>query len=361
LLPYGTVTENDLPQCTKAMPRLKSKTWWLTKQTWTFQSAEMRDLQFQPAVLALAAKLSRKEGYFAAANLASLGTNGATALLSALHETNSIVRLNVATVLETIKDPRVVEHMDSLLADPQPEVRAHAIFVAMDHWNAKFIEKLVGLLRDPYREIRHEAEFALREHHDAITNYIPVFRQMLQDTNPGVQAAGLNMLHSLQIPIQREQLLQFLKLPDMEAISLVLAQLRDNNATDVPSFINETSGISDTEAIPLLQNNEPMARLVGLKILYQNAEPQSVELAIPLLNDPEPAVRLRTARTLRALTGQHFTDEQPRLWQEWWTANKTNFVVELHPEELRPRFPGSPAGDIGGRPPPATPKENFPH
>jgi hypothetical protein len=50
LLLYGAVTEKELPQCGKIIPRLKGKTWWLAKQTWIFQPDEMRDLQFQPAL-----------------------------------------------------------------------------------------------------------------------------------------------------------------------------------------------------------------------------------------------------------------------------------------------------------------------
>jgi len=74
----------------------------------------------------------------------------------------------------------------------------------------------------------------------------------------------------------------------------------------------------------------------GLSVLYRNANKQSIELALPLLKDPERVVRMRTAGTLRALTGQHFTEGQPDQWEKWWAKNKTNFVVEPHPEELRP-------------------------
>jgi hypothetical protein len=106
-------------------------------------------------------------------------------------------------------------------------------------------------------------------------------------------------------------------------------------------------------------SSDLLARLIGLKILYKNAERQSVELAMPLLNDPERAVRLRTARTLRALTGQHFTDKQVDQWQAWWMSNKTNFVVQVDPEELVPQPPDYRIDEITDRPP-ATPPENLP-
>jgi len=93
--------------------------------------------------------------------------------------------------------------------------------------------------------------------------------------------------------------------------------------------------------VPLLQNSEPLARMIGVGVLYQNADKQSVELALPLLKDSERMVRARTAATLRALTGQHFTNEQAGEWEKWWNENKTNFVVQLHPEELRPQRRGT--------------------
>jgi hypothetical protein len=92
------------------------------------------------------------------------------------------------------------------------------------------------------------------------------------------------------------------------------------------------------EALPLLQNSEPLGRMIGLQVLYENANQQSVELALPLLNDPVPGVRQEAAATLRALTDEPFTAEQFTEWNAWWARNKTHFVVLLHPEELPPRF-----------------------
>jgi hypothetical protein len=209
---------------------------------------------------------------------------------------------------------------------------------------------------------RSEADFALAGRPDDLSRYTPVFEQMFRDTNLNVRVSGMKMLWRLRKPIPREQLLQFFRLPDMEAISLVLAQSRNKNGSGMPDFINDGTGISDTEAVPLLQNSEQIARLIGLRVLYQNAEGQSVELALPLLKDAEQAVRMRAGATLRALTGQHFTEDQTDEWVKWWTANKTNFVVELHPEEFRPRWSATnrPPWLMTNRPPPSALPENFP-
>ena len=147
----------------------------------------------------------------------------------------------------------------------------------------------------------------------------------------------MKMLWYLQVPMSRAELLQFFNVPDREVISTTLSQFRKADTRGG----NLKYDISDEEAIPLLQNSESLARMIGLNVLYHNAEKQSVELALPLLRDPQQVVRRRAAATLRALTGQHFSDEQPDQWEKWWSENKTNFVVELHPEELRPQHRGT--------------------
>ena len=125
-----------------------------------------------------------------------------------------------------------------------------------------------------------------------------------------------------------EDLLPFFRSSDWRVLDAAWAQLRDQNEK-----------LSDDDALVLLQNPQPVAQLLGLAVLGQNPEKQSVELALPLLQAPDEFVRLKAAQTLRALTGQHFTEDQTDEWVKWWTENKTNLVVELHPEELRPKLP----------------------
>lgn len=262
---------------------------------------------------------------------------------------------------EFYSDPHIKKAAISWLKDSEPEVRTKAVKVLTDHssWNPRFAEFLVPVLRDENAEVRHAVAVGLvglPQFHDDLRKYIPEFQEMLKDTNPVVRFSGLRMLLGMEVSIPRGELLQFFSVPDREVISVAVFQFRKADSRGG----NLKYDISDEEAVPLLQNAEPLARMIGLNVLYKNAEKQSVELALPLLKDPERTVRLRTAATLRALTGQHFTEEQPEQWQEWWTANKTNFVVQLHPEELRPRLPGSPASNIGDRLPPATPQENLP-
>ena len=347
LLPYAKVAKADLPDSSRWIPRLAAKSWWLTKQTWTFKPEEMRDLEFTPALSAFAGKLDSKYGYFAATGLAQFGGDAVPTLLAGFQGPDSAVRINAASALgqkiyfsenyEFYSDPRIKKAAISWLKDTEPKIRIKAVQVLTDHlsWNPKFAEALVPLLRDEDADVRYAATFGLvglPQFHDDLRKYIPEFQEMLKDTNPVVRVSGLHMMLGMEQPIERDDLISFFKIQDRRALSRIVYYLRDR--------INGYN-ISNQEVVSLLQNTEPFARVFGLEILYQIADKQSVELALPLLNDSDQQVQLRATATLRALTGQYFTADQPDQWQQWWEASKTNFVVELHPEELRPQRRGT--------------------
>ena len=56
------VRSEYLRATSRELPRLKGKSWWLTKQVQTFAVQEMRDLEFEPAVPLLASELSKVGG-----------------------------------------------------------------------------------------------------------------------------------------------------------------------------------------------------------------------------------------------------------------------------------------------------------
>jgi HEAT repeat protein len=228
-----------------------------------------------------------------------------------------------------IRDPRLTAASIGLLKDSQPEVRAVAARTLGDDWNPKYAAPLVEALNDNDVEVRWQAEYGLEHHLSEITNYIPYFHAMLNDRNLGTRAVCFKLLRQLHVPMSREDLLAVFQAPSM---GVVWDAYRE--------FAEVTGGnVSDADDVALLQNSDPNIRGgLGLVILYQNADKKAVELALPLLKDPEIPVRIRAAATLRALTGQHFTDEQAAEWENWWTENKAHFVVQLHPEELRPHL-----------------------
>ena len=77
------------------------------------------------------------------------------------------------------------------------------------------------------------------------------------------------------------------------------------------------------------------AKLIGLKVLQQNGDSRSVDLAIPLLKDSDEFLRKRAGATLEKITGQNIAYDQPQKWEEWWAANKSGFVRT--PEAINPK------------------------
>src|ERR1019366_10591660 len=70
-------------------------------------------------------------------------------------------------------------------------------------------------------------------------------------------------------------------------------------------------------------------------IFSKNANKQSVELALPLLHDPDELVRLKAAQTLRELTGQNFSEDQADEWGKWWMTNKNQFISPFYTRAIR--------------------------
>jgi hypothetical protein len=348
LLPFVRVTTTDLPETTKWISRLANKTWWLTKQTWTFQPEEMHDLQFDPALQVFAEMLGSKYGYFAAANLTPFGADAVPVIIAAMQSTNPTVRINAAgnftgaywgyssTGYQAIRDSRLTEAAVTWLKDSEPAVRFAGVQMLTDYstWNPKDAESLVAMLRDKDARVRHAVAFALPQFSNDMEKYIPSFQQMLKDTNPGVQWSGLEMLQRLQVEIPRKDLLLFFKSSDPETLGVAFSQLS-----------RQGEKISDNEALPLLQNLQPVARLLGLRVLDQNPDKHSVELALPLLQDSDELVRLKATQTLQALTGQEFGEDQTDEWVKWWTENKTNFVPLSSPSEESAPHPSTPEED----------------
>lgn len=337
LLPYAKVAPADLPDCCKWIPSLAGKSWWLTKQTWIFKPDEMHDLAFKPAIPYFASQMGSIYGYFAAQNLTAFGSDAVPAVIVALQSTNPVARLRAARMAnpfgynsrEPFHDPRLGTAALPLLKDTDPQIRAAAANILSGNWNAQYAAPLVEVLTDTDSEVRVYAEIGLTGHPSDITNFISHFQELLKYPNPGIRAVSYELLRHLHVPVTKDDLLGVFQASGM-GIGVVWYAYND---------FKELTGRNPTDAEDqaLLQNPDVNLRGgLGLTILYQNADKQAVEMALPLLNDPEPGVRAKAAATLRALTGRDFTEEQGVEWDKWWTESKTNFVADLHPEELSP-------------------------
>jgi hypothetical protein len=192
------------------------------------------------------------------------------------------------------------------------------------NWDPKYADLLIAALPDEDAGVSLAITRGLVQHMSDVTNRVPSVLPKLHDPNLRVRAGAVEALMSLGVPVPRDVQKSVLGVPDRQLILMIASP-----------YMGHDADMSNNDAALLLQNPIWIGRMFGLSILYNNANKQSVEMALPLLKDSEPFLRGRAAATLRALTGQHFTEDQAAEWEKWWSDNKATFVVQQHPEELR--------------------------
>ena len=328
------VAPEQIPLCVKGLPPLKGKGWYLTKQVWTFRPEEMHDLEFQPVIPLLVAALPDRAGSEAAALLTRLDTHADSVLVAACQSTDAQQRLNASSGLQGVKNPSLVKPLLTLLKDDVPGVRLNALSAVASNWDPRFVAPLIALFRDPYPEIRQQAAGCLELHEP--TNRAQTYVVMLRDPNPEVQKCALQVLSRInRTAIPRAELLRLLGSSRLDTMTLALGLLGGGQTFDLtgpppimdPRFPapRKTNTLSSTEAAPLTTNRLTMARLMGLKILSQNADAKAVALALPLLRDTNSIVRNRAFALLQTVSGQDIPQGNPAKWEQWWAANKATF------------------------------------
>jgi HEAT repeat protein len=361
------VDPEQISKTAETLPRLKGKRWFLTKNVRTFTPAEMRDLEFVPAVPAIANLLPRPIGREAAQVLTQFGSNSVPVLLSACKSKNRNERMNGASGFERIQDRQAVEPLLNLFLDENPQVRFCAIRAGANNWDRRFREPLIAFFRDPHQEIRSEAIMCLSQHEDksrtdaylALLNdadpnvqlcaacvllqinpdAIPpqAFAQMIKSSNSDVQCAALNILFKLNRDIvSRDDLLPLLRVQRRDTV-MVAMKLIEGNGYVKPQLPEPDASerereekkrwLSSAEAAPLMTNQLGVVRLAGLKIMERNADARAIEETLPLLKDKYSIVRKRAVAVLKTTTGKDFPETNPDAWEEWWAANKTTFGV----------------------------------
>ena len=336
LLQCLEVASEKMPQCVKAMPRLKGKSWYLTKHVRTFRPEAMHDLEFEPAIPLVARVLPRPEGAVAAGLLSQLGSGAVPFLIAAGKSTNSTERVNASAGVGWPQDPRFVEPLLDLLKDEMPKVRFNAVRrIGLKNWDPRFIEPLVSLFRDEHLQIRIHAALCLRLNDPG--NRPQVYLDLLKDTNPDVQSCALQVLSRTNAAaIPRSELLRLLGNSRIQTVSLALNLLQEGQALDFPgqsplptAFARSRDAkyrLSSAEAGPLTTNQITIARLMGLKILQRNADADAAALTLPLLRDTNSIVRSRASAVLQTVSGQNISADDPARWEAWWAANKAAFT-----------------------------------
>ena len=301
------VGPKNLPECSKEMPRLAGKSWWLSKQIEVFAQEEMRDLEFEPAVSLLAGKLDTAGGEGPAFCLSRLGGWAVPALLTASKSSNAVERRLAASAMSRMEDARLTAAVPGLLVDADARTRRDACLAAGMNWDASFAPRLLELLSDPSGEVRGAATGCLKEHRDA--SQIPVYRKIVeQDGLPA--ASAINLLG--RDDFSREQLVHLFSSTNLGVVSTAFAMLRRQNLE-----LNEIE--------PLLTNSLGLARMMGLRALTQIGDKAAVERIVAMLQDPNEVVRWGVRARLRLLSGQKLGPD-PAAYEKWWAENKNDFT-----------------------------------
>lgn len=312
---YATVSQVELPLCGKQLPGFAGKTWWLSKQTWIFKPEEMRDLVYQSAIPVLSQKLADEEGYFAALNLAYLGSNAVPAFLQALRSPDAAVRIRAALRAEWMQDEQLFRALAECVNDAEPVVRKLAILAAGRFWDDSKPALFLKLLRDRDERVRFAAAGTLSQHGEAVSNCFPALLQLLEEKDPSLQASTCRALSGMGLrpPVSKEALRRLLKAPRLDVYNTAYEWLW-----------REHFDCSCDDAEPLLQNPSMAARLLGLRIIECAGSARAVELALPLLRDRERRVRYMARDVLSMLTEQEFSAETPDHWESWWKGHNSD-------------------------------------
>lgn len=337
LLACYPVSGKQIPRCAEAMPKLKAQGWYLTKQVWTFAPSEMRDLVFQPAAPALTKLLSAAEGSVAAEIMRNLGANAAPLLLAACQSPSARERVNASSVIGGITNSHLAQILITLLNDEVPEVRLHAIQAIQSNWAPMFADPLVGRFRDPHPAVRSSSSWWLGNHE--APGRVPVYLTLLHDSDPGVQACALKVLAKLDpAAVPRAELERLLSYPESDIVWVALNLLRrrppeptsqspaEAASPNRPAQAGPRYELPSREVAPLARHRLATLRLEALRILQANADAAAVELALPMLRDPNSVVRHRAFAFFRSISGQDLSRDNPAKWEQWWATNKTNFT-----------------------------------
>lgn len=343
----------------KALPRLKARDWHLTKLVWTFAPDEMHDLEFEPAIPALARVLPEPSGIVAAELLTRLGDDALSLLVRACQSTNATERINAIRVLAQTRKPVPKETLLALLQDEAPQVRLHAARCADANWNAQFAEPLISLFRDPYFEIRQEAGGCLSRHDT--TNRTSVYLALLDDPDPNVriaslgvatwlnrfavrqdvftralkllkdanedvQSAAVSVLLRNRQPVPKSDLLPLLNHSNADTVAFAANLLRGGGRIRyVGESVESSPPVTADDLAPLMTNRFGNVRLIGLRAMQDIADSTAVKLTLPLLRDTNSVIRSRAFATVQAITGKDISNDDPAKWESWWKANQATF------------------------------------
>jgi HEAT repeat protein len=299
---------SNLTACAKELPRLKGKSWCLTKQVQTFLPSEMRDLEFEPAIPVLSEKLRSAEGEGVVISLARLGARSLPVVIAAAQSSDPTERRIAAATLAQMGNVGNPTVLSALLDDPDPRTRVHAIYAAAENWDSSFAPRLVQLFKDSDLQVRGAAGWVMREHRD--DSLTPTYRKMIDEDGVAAAEAILSIDSST---FSRAELIHLFSSTNLSVVSTAFTRLRSTLSLD--------------ELAPLFTNSLPMARMMGLGELVHIGDKKAVDRIISMLRDSNEGVRWYVRSDLRRLTGQ-LLGADPASYEKWWAENKEAFVPQ---------------------------------
>jgi hypothetical protein len=310
---------NAVKACRHDLPRMKGKQWWLTKVVETFQSDEMVDLEFSPAIPFLADKLRKENGEAAAHCLPQYGSLAVPTILDGLKESDNAVRRRVLVAASEMSDPRFVEPLLKLMEDKDSKTRIKACYASYNNWNEKFVHPILKLVRDPEPGVASAARSCLQRYlHDIKVDPAELRHMLAEDGPSSMFAVQMMSVNDGQVP--REQLVRLLSYTNLPTVSIAFNQLRKDITLD--------------EVTPLMTNSLPLARMMALGVLGQMGDKPAVERMVSMLHDPNEAIRWRVRSNLRRATGERLGAD-PAAYEKWWAENKETFTPRAQSRSRR--------------------------
>jgi len=285
-------------------------------------------------------------------------------LVAACKRKNSAERLNAVCGLERERKATPAEVLLALLKDDAPQVRLRAVRLA--HYsdpNQKFTEPMIELLSDPHLEVGQEASGWLAKHESS--NRTPFYLGLLSDPDPNVRLHALGIASAVNRHAPSDEVvraaLRALKDPDEAVQSSAMYTLAKSHQpiprADLLSLLDSSRGetamfaanllylggrirhpgestvsksgstLSSPEGAPLMTNRFGSVRLIGLRVMQDNADATAVELTLSLLRETNSVIRSRAFSALQTISGQNISEDDPAKWEAWWAAKKASFTA----------------------------------
>ena len=347
------ISSKRLPKCSKQLPRLRGRTWWLLKEEKTFAPEEMCDLYYEAAIPALASMVHKPGGVgvSCALDLVRLGPPAVPALVNALNSSDpNECRYALCAIGENHYkiDPRITERVAQLVRNPDPRIRLLALdayrtpWQAISKpWDAAAISSGCELLTNQSPAIQEGAVSVLTW---AWADLQPRFGVSPQQTEPQARKAfletvvpacqklsgaetdsaisAMELLMQLKVKLSNTQLTRYFAATNVGfADKMLLARNLESDTNLQPA-----------ELAGMLPKADVSGRIALMRILVLKRTKEAVDQVVAIAqNDPDEVVRWRARQALRSITHQKLGSDSAA-YQKWWTENRERFQFEKLPD-----------------------------